>query len=395
MTTCSRPPLWTKTFLLIGLLNTFLFMSYHMFPAALPPYLKELGASDQVVGWVMGAATIASIFARPAAGLALDKIGRRGVLLSGLAVMLVTTAALYFFPFILPIFIFRIINGLGWGLGSTASSTIVSDCVPKERFGEGMGYFSLSSSLPLAVAPALALSLSAGGMIWMSAIFIAITMAIAATVRFSTARKGEVRQIKADAQPVAAPPSKKFPYEKSAIIPAIIVCFIFMVYGAISSFIAIYAAQYGIDNVGAFFIVYAVAMLLARPYSGWLVDRKGLGVVIVPCCALIIVSLLIMAFGDSMFWFMLSGAIFGVGKGALQISAQTMAVVNAPQNRIGAANATFYTGFDCGIGLGAILAGNIAAMAGYSNMYLCFIIFPVLSSALFILYIKKAKAKRP
>ena len=46
-----------------------------------------------------------------------------------------------------------------------------------------------------------------------------------------------------------------------------------------------------------------------------------------------------------------------------------MAVRHTLRERLGAANATFFTGFDFGIGLRSILFGIFAAQLGYQLMY--------------------------
>lgn len=47
-----------------------------------------------------------------------------------------------------------------------------------------------------------------------------------------------------------------------------------------------------------------------------------------------------------------------------------MAVRNVPPSRRGAANATFFLGFDLGIGVGAMLWGAVAELVGYQVIYL-------------------------
>ena len=44
-------------------------------------------------------------------------------------------------------------------------------------------------------------------------------------------------------------------------------------------------------------------------------------------------------------------------------------MISAPPERRGAANATYFTGFDAGLGLGSLLAGFLANALGYSTMF--------------------------
>ena len=67
-----------------------------------------------------------------------------------------------------------------------------------------------------------------------------------------------------------------------------------------------------------------------------------------------------------------------------------MAVINAPKERIGAANATFFTGFDGGIGFGSVIGGILAAAFGYGKMYMSLSILVVISAVMyFVISIRK------
>jgi len=176
---------------------------------------------------------------------------------------------------ILVLLIIRFIHGFGWGASSTASSTIASDIIPKSRLGEGMGYFGLTSTLAMAVAPALGLELlSVYGfnmVFYTSAGVVLISIFIALLIKYH----------KPDVLPKPEPDvlvksEETGIIERSAILPAIVIFFVTMTYGAIVSFIALYAGQKQIENIGLFFTIYAVALLISRPYFGRLTDRKAL-----------------------------------------------------------------------------------------------------------------------
>ena len=89
-----------------------------------------------------------------------------------------------------------------------------------------------------------------------------------------------------------------------------------------------------------------------------------------------------------------SGLFYGIGYGGSQSTLQSLAVMNASSNHYGAANATFFIGFDFGYGIGALLAGILSDIFGYSVMYFLLTIFLVLAIILMIkLYPKQAHSK--
>ena len=83
---------------------------------------------------------------------------------------------------------------------------------------------------------------------------------------------------------------------------------------------------------------------------------------------------------------LLSGFLYGVGYGGSQSTLQSLAVMNAPSSRYGAANGTFFVGFDCGYGFGALLAGILSAVIGYAQMYLYLIIMLVIATILVLVF---------
>ena len=173
------------------------------------------------------------------------------------------------------------------------------------------------------------------------------------------------------------------PYARESLLPSARMFLFTITFGSIVTFIALYAEQKSIEGIGLFFTVYAVAMLLTRPFLGKRIDEKGFGAGIWPGVIMVPASLVLLSVSNSLTAFLACGAIYGIGIGAAQASLQTMAIINVPKDRIGAANATFFTGFDGGIGAGAVLAGFVSTLLGYGGMFGFMAIFPVLAGILY------------
>ena len=136
----------------------------------------------------------------------------------------------------------------------------------------------------------------------------------------------------------------------------------------------------------------AIALVVSRPVFGMVVDRFDYGYAIISGLLIIIFSMLVLAQASTLSLLLVSGAAYGVGFGAAQTSLQAMAVSEAPRDRLGAANSTFFTAFDSGIGVGSILLGNVAAAFGYSKMFLWSIAPVVLALLLFLFLTGRAEA---
>lgn len=383
-----RTPLWTKPFVLVTTVNLLLFFGFQLLLPTLPVYVKGMGGDDVVIGWVTGLFTISALLIRPVAGAALDRFGRKWLFIGGLGTFILITAAYSYLPTIGLILLFRFLHGFGWGVASTASNTIASDIIPKKRFGEGMAFFTLASNLAMAIAPAVGLyvlhAINFRTVSHVSALLVGGSFLLAFVVRYKNV-KAEIDIQKQVVRPIAF-------VEKSSIRPSLVIFFVTITYGAINSFLSLYASKQGIENIGIFFTVYAISMLISRPGFGLLVDKKGISVAVIPGMLFVILAMFTLFLANDLTMFLVSAAIYGVGFGATQTSLQTMAVMDAPRDRLGVANSTFFTGFDSGIGIGSIVLGVVAKYLGYSLMYLISAAFVVIALLLYVGFAVRKKA---
>lgn len=353
--------LWTRDFLNITIINLLIFVAFQIILVILPVQVKTLGGTDVVIGWISGVTTIASLLTRPIAGFMLDKYNKKVILIIGIGVIITTTFLFGFISAIGMILFVRFLYGIGWGFASTASNTLATNVIPEKKFGEGMGYFGLSSGLAMAFAPTFALSILGMTGFRNTTIFSVViaTVALVLAKIFSTEKN----------KTTSATKSIKALYERASMIPSVIMFFVTASYGAIIGFIAIYGAQRGIENIGLFFTIYAIAVMIFRPVAGKIIDKYGYTYIMMPGLILLTVALFILSKSMQLQGFLCSAFLYGVAFGAVQSCLQTIAIVKAPPGRKGAANATFFTGFDAGIGFGSVIGGMIASSFGYSRMY--------------------------
>lgn len=374
-----KAKIWTKDFILITTINLTIFLGFQGLTPTLPIYMKNLDFSDDIIGWMVGLFTVSSLIMRAVSGLWMDKAGRRAVFLIGLISFAATTLLYPVTSVLWLLLTIRLINGFAWGGLSTASSTIATDLIAKERFGEGMGYFSLSVALALAIAPQIALKLQDIGGFALVAEATAGMMLIVLIIFFFLKLPHIEKNVS----------GSKWPYERSAIVPAILMAFVTFSYGAVASFVSIYGASQGVENIGYFFTVYAVVLLVSRPIFGKMVDKYSIALVCVPGFLLLALGLASLCWAHSLASFLVSAVLFSLGFSAGQSSLQTMAVRHAPPTRIGAANGTFFTGFDAGIGIGAVVSGAIANQVGYAYMYLIMAVAPIIGGIIMYIYTRK------
>src|SRR5699024_1390380 len=152
--------IWTKDFVIICLANFFIFLGFQLTMPTLPLFVEELGGNDRQIGLIVGIFTFSALLLRPYAGHALETKGRAFVYMTGLIIFVLSVGSYAFISIIALLFIMRVVQGVGWGLSTTATGTIATDLIPPKRRGEGMGYFGLSGNLALAFGPSLGLTLT-------------------------------------------------------------------------------------------------------------------------------------------------------------------------------------------------------------------------------------------
>ncbi|MCM3707543.1 MULTISPECIES: MFS transporter [Cytobacillus] len=354
--------IWSRDFVLILMSNFFIFLGFQMTLPTIPLFVEKLGGNDQLIGIVVGIFTFSALLLRPYAGHTLETKGRRFVYLTGLAIFVLSVGAFGFINSLIFLFVLRIIQGFGWGFSTTASGTIATDLIPAKRRGEGMGYFGLSGNIALAFGPTLGLALA--GVISFKFLFlICALLGLAALVLSSRINYKE-------AEKQSLPQKRWDIYEKSALRPSFLLFFITVTFGGIASFLPIYSAQKGIGGIHWYFLLFAIALMLSRTFAGRLYDQKGHKAVFLPGAVLIMAAMFLLAWLPSSMIMYIAAILYGLGFGSVQPALQAWSVKEAPANRRGMANATFFSFFDLGVGIGAIVFGQIAYLFGYSTIYL-------------------------
>ncbi|KJS86770.1 MAG: hypothetical protein JM58_06325 [Peptococcaceae bacterium BICA1-8] len=377
----SQPKLWTRDFILICIATFCIFGGFQILMPILPKYAQTLGADEKVVGLINGLFTITAVSVRPFIGRELDIRGRKEIYLMGLFIFFLAVVGYLWAPTLLLILAFRLVHGVGWAGVSTAAGTIVADIVPPARRGEGMGYYGVASTLAMAIAPALGLTLIVkydfSLVFIVSLVLTAGAFLAGRAINFSPAPKATIGKQKAVL------------FDPRALKSALVMFFMTLSYGGLVTFLPLYAEKQGIVNIGPFFTVYALALLVTRPFAGKYYDRKGPDHIVLVGMIAMFLGTFILAQTSTMAIFLVCGILYGIGFGSVQPTLLAMALHGVEPHRRGAVNGTVFTAFDLGIGIGSLALGMIANGFGYSNMYLIASMGPLTGLALFFFWPKR------
>jgi len=377
----AAPRLWTKDFILLTVSNLFVYMNLQMITPSLPAYVaQKFNVSSFMISFVISMFALSAIATRMYAGVAVSRMRRAPLVIAGLLIFLISTMTYYGVGAIALIILVRIVYGVGFGLISTTYGTVVSEIIPKRRIGEGMGYFGLSTSLSMSIAPVIGLWLlndyGFGTLIVVASILIALVIPITFAIRMN-------RQEKSDSQ--IKTPTKMKLMDRDALLPCGLNILLSITYGGLITFITMLGKENHIPNVGWFFLFNALAVLLVRPISGKIYDSKGHGAVLPIGCIMVIISMLLLSYTTSLSMLIVSALCYGIGYGALQPSLQAWAIQRAkPENR-GVANGAFYNSIDFGIALGSMTLGIVALKTSYAMMFRLSSLFMVLFIVIYVI----------
>lgn len=351
---------------------------YFMVPI-LPLFLSDsFAATEGQVGLVLSFYTIAALIVRPFAGYAVDTIGRFGIYVGSLLLFTLTFFGYLWATSILFVLMLRFLHGLTWGSMSAAGSTIAVDLAPEKRRGEGIGIFGLSMTIAMAIGPLIAILITGDGdynRLFLSAVaFSFLGLLLALFVRVPKVKR----------------PIHKFTFssliEKKALPVSLNIFFITIPYGGILSFIALYGRSIDIESSGMFFLLLALGIAVSRIVSGKSFDRVGPKKISLLGLALLVVGLFILALNKNVIGYHTAALILGFGFGILMATFQAIANHNVAAEKRGAANSTYLTFFDLGIGVGMLLVGYLIQILDYSGAFILCAAIEFLALFVFLFY---------
>ncbi|MCM3023865.1 MFS transporter [Heyndrickxia ginsengihumi] len=380
--------IWTRDFIFICLANFFVFLGFQMTLPTIPLFVKHLGGTDQLIGFVVGIFIFSALLLRPFAGHALESKGRKIVYLFGLLIFVLSVGSYSIAPSILFLFLMRIIQGIGWGFSTTAAGTIATDIIPASKRGEGLGYYGLSGNLALAFGPSLGLFLSNAipfHILFLICSFLGLlAFILAIQIRYKKVEKKEKTE---------STTFKVDIYEKNALMPSVLLFFVTVTFGGIATFLPLYTAEKHIAGIQWYFLIYALALMVTRTFAGRLYDKKGHQAIFIPGAFMIIVAMILLSWLPSTLVLFVAAFCYGLGFGSVQPALQAWAMEKTPINRKGMANATFFSFFDLGIGIGAMVFGQIGDLFGYFSIYITSACSVTLSILLYIAILLKDRRK--
>ncbi|MDR2688454.1 MAG: MFS transporter [Azoarcus sp.] len=357
--------IFTRGFVVLALVNLMVMTAYYLLFIVSAPYASEMfRATPSEAGLAAGLILVGCLAGRFVIGGLLHTLGYKRVLFSGLVLY---TASLLLYPMagnLAMFMVVRFLSGLGVGCIGTVTATLIACMVPAHLSGQGIGYFSMSSIVALALGPFFGILLMQHlpfeWIFLFCALFGLISLGIAAMLDHPAIAENPARHsFRID------------DFVEFSVMPICgIVALISIGYGCLQAFLSFHAQALGLAHEASlFFLVYAITAFVLRPFAGKIFDRRGPNWVIYPALAVTTLGFLALGLTHSPWLLLFSGVLLGIGIGNFHSTAQATVIKNVSKARIGQATSTFFIFLDLGIGIGPYLLGHAVSRAGYPGLF--------------------------
>ncbi len=321
----------------------------------LPDYMRTFGGEDYI-GLHITFFTLTALISRPFSGKLTDTWGRIPVMVFG---CLVTAVVSLFYPFFVNIYAFlfiRFLHGFSTGFKPTGTAAYVADIVPIERRGEGMGILSFFGMTGMGignyVGGEIALRFSTDTLFYSSAgvaiLSVLTLLGMKETLENKQKFSWSLLKIK-----------KADIYEPTVIVPSVVMMLVTFSFGTALTIAPDLSVHLGIANKGLFFSYFTITSLISRVVGGRLSDEFGRRKVLIAAMLIVGTGSVYIGSAGSAFHLFTGALIFGAGYGLSSPSLFAWAADLAPDKYRGRGFSTLFMALEIGIGMGAMLAGQI------------------------------------
>ncbi|RAT05229.1 hypothetical protein A6E25_06695 [Bacillus cereus] len=162
------------------------------------------------------------------------------------------------------------------------------------------------------------------------------------------------------------------------------------------------------SQVGLMMGMFTIAAVVIRPIIGGMLDQYGrrsftiFGLIFFGltmysynlATTIILLAIVVLTLSNGLMGVMIAAILYGIGFGSAQPALQAAMLTIVDSSKRGVANASFFTEFDLGIGLGAILLGVVSQMFGYRILFAGSAISGLIALIIFVVLVKQRLSKK-
>jgi MFS family permease len=366
------PKLFTTSYCLLILVSFMTSLSYSLIQTLIATYAVDLGGTLAAAGTLTGLFSTAAMICRPAGGALCDEKNKKIICLVSTMVF-----AFGFFGYALSmnmtaLLIFRLLHGAAFGISGTANMALVAESIPRQRMGEGLGYYGVGQVVSQIIGPVFGVALHE--MIGFKALFLLVGCICFGAIIVLALIPYENRKPEADSGEISDRKKKTGNIlgrliAANCIIYALTAGMFSFMNGVTSSFLVMVGEERNIPHIALFFTVNAICLFTVRLLMGKIADEAPLTLVVTISLLVGFSSMFLLSKAAVLPMFLVAAILKALGQGVGQISLQSACVKSVDESRVGVASSTYYIGADVGNSLGPIIGGTISGAYGYATMF--------------------------
>lgn len=346
-----KETIWSFPYVALMAVNLFQSMAAFMTNTTLPVYADALGATPSMVGVIVSSFSITALLCRPFAGPAFDSFSRKRLLMAS---QLVICACMFLYGVVGSLeglVAVRLVHGIGIGCSGPLAMSLVSEFLPESKFASGISIYALAQSFAQVVGPA-------AGLYLVEAIGFSPSYFLAAgCILVAVCGVAVIKEPYRERLPYRLKLDRMFAPE--AVGKGVALMLLATSFSCMGAYVVLYGYSVGVEEMGAFFVVYAVCLLGTRPLFGSLADRFGAPRMLVVGIAFFAASYVALSLANNLPAFMVAAVLGSAGFGCCGPLLQSEALASVPPSRRGAASNTAFTGLDLGMLIGPLTGGAI------------------------------------
>jgi MFS family permease len=342
-------------------LAMFLFMTgFNLILPELNQFITQLGGAEHK-GLIITLFTISAGLARPFSGKLSDLIGRKKVMVAGI-VLAIIVCLLY--PYTETVFFFlvlRFIHGFSVGFTPTGATALITDVLPENNRGQGMGIWGTFISIGIGFGQSLGSWIySHFGMNTLFASAALTTLLSGILVYFVQ----ETLQNKSNFKPNQLRINWKDVFEPNVIPAAMVMWLTAACSGVIFVLTPDISGYLSIENKGWFFGMYVLATIVVRLAAGTLSDKIGRRQTLIIGISFLILSMLLIGFAKTSLAYTLASLVFGIATGITSPTLFAWTADLSPETRRGVGAGTMFIALEFGI-----MLGSASTLISYDNTF--------------------------
>ncbi len=363
----------------LSLVSGFVILGISIISPVLPQYALSFSIPVALIGWAISAFALARMFMDVPAGFLADRFGRKGNMIVGLILIILSSVAAGTANSYHWLILARIVEGIGSALYITSATTWVAQVSAGESRGRYMSLYSGLIFAGTAFGPTIGgysaaqFGLRAPFFIYAAFALLGLmaTIPLKEQTSSSTVTRSEIRWKDVPSALLNGP---------FLLVNCSVFALFFLRAGVRSTLVPLYSSlNLGLseDKIGIVLTVAAVVTSLLTFPSGWLSDKVGRKLPIMSCLLLSGIAVLLIPLQNGLGGLLDIMAFYGLATG-LQGSIAAWPADIAPKEKLGTFMGAYRVIGDMGMVLGPITVTYVADYTGHSTITFIPFLIPAL-----------------